>query len=619
MLIRSKPCGLRKSKKNPDAYDKSELVNEVKIYYPELSIPQIKKLRMEKLCDMLKQKVQDLDVNQYVENYIKEDIKEETKEDIKEETKEDIKEETKKKFKSNKDRMIHVMQELLHIPESTLLSKTTKELENIIMTSKLDKKDEPKSPPKSIPMCISQSKMPLKSYQIMVVNHLRKNRSIFAIHSTGTGKTLTAVTASQCFLADNPRGFVYVLTPTSLQINFLKELKTYGVVDNSRYKLFTIDKFYRSYERKPLKKMNVMLIIDEAHNLRTLKGRRSNVICNFAQYVDKVLLLSATPVINYLSDVTNYMNMMKGYTKYFDNGCIKLINHYKVLRDTYYNNSFSFYNPENTPEFKVLFPKFKINKIVLPMTKKYYDEYIRAEKMLLNELTLGTAKLLNLDFEDESDLNSFYNGVRRVSNSIDQNYSPKNDWILNHIKNSKPHQKYVIFSHFIKCGVTLLTGRLKELNIKFATIKGDLTQEKRALMVKKYNNNQIKILFITKAGGEGLDLKGTSNIIILEPSWNESTIKQVIGRGIRLNSHSHLPPEERFVNVYKLFLIKPQEYDFFKKNPKFIEFYEMIKENMKEMKWSIDLYMYSFLTYKQNMINNFMREIIIPKSIEYNK
>jgi hypothetical protein len=54
---------------------------------------------------------------------------------------------------------------------------------------------------------------------------------------------------------------------------------------------------------------------------------------------------------------------------------------------------------------------------------------------------------------------------------------------------------------------------------------------------------------VSSAGGEGFDLKGTKLVQILDPHWNEEKINQVIGRGVRYRSHSHLPPKQRKVVV----------------------------------------------------------------------
>ena len=60
-----------------------------------------------------------------------------------------------------------------------------------------------------------------------------------------------------------------------------------------------------------------------------------------------------------------------------------------------------------------------------------------------------------------------------------------------------------------------------------------------------------------KAGGEGLDLKGTRYVILLEKSWNRPNEEQIIGRAVRYKSHTHLPKEEQKVDVYHLIITKP--------------------------------------------------------------
>jgi superfamily II DNA/RNA helicase len=88
-------------------------------------------------------------------------------------------------------------------------------------------------------------------------------------------------------------------------------------------------------------------------------------------------------------------------------------------------------------------------------------------------------------------------------------------------------------------------------------ITGELTKNQRDIMRDAFNNNKIKILIITRAGGEGLDLKGTNNVILMEPNWNKETDEQIIGRAIRYRSHADLPENLRYTNVYKLYMNKP--------------------------------------------------------------
>jgi len=71
---------------------------------------------------------------------------------------------------------------------------------------------------------------------------------------------------------------------------------------------------------------------------------------------------------------------------------------------------------------------------------------------------------------------------------------------------------------------------------------------------KNYKNNYygevIKMLMTTKTGAEGLDLKEVRYIHIMEPYWQPVLITQIIGRGVRYQSHLNLPKQDRTVEVF---------------------------------------------------------------------
>ena len=57
------------------------------------------------------------------------------------------------------------------------------------------------------------------------------------------------------------------------------------------------------------------------------------------------------------------------------------------------------------------------------------------------------------------------------------------------------------------------------------------------------------VLLISKAGAEGISLENVRNLYIMEPHWNPAILDQVVGRAIRICSHSRLPQSERTVEV----------------------------------------------------------------------
>jgi chemotaxis protein histidine kinase CheA len=79
----------------------------------------------------------------------------------------------------------------------------------------------------------------------------------------------------------------------------------------------------------------------------------------------------------------------------------------------------------------------------------------------------------------------------------------------------------------------------------------------------KSNNNDlgeiIKVLMITSAGSEGINLRNTRYVHIMEPYWHPVRIEQVIGRARRICSHQSLPKELQTVDVFIYIMVFTKE------------------------------------------------------------
>jgi hypothetical protein len=67
------------------------------------------------------------------------------------------------------------------------------------------------------------------------------------------------------------------------------------------------------------------------------------------------------------------------------------------------------------------------------------------------------------------------------------------------------------------------------------------------------NNNMgeiIKVLMITASGSEGINLRSTRYVHIMEPYWHPARMEQVIGRARRICSHKDLPEALQTVEVF---------------------------------------------------------------------
>jgi len=418
--------------------------------------------------------------------------------------------------------------------------------------------------------CLERGNRPPFGYQERVVRHLRNHRGLIAIHSLGSGKTLTALFASQCYLDEHPTHKVVVISPATLIENFKKEMRAFGDLRHAdRYEFFSFEGFYSAYKDRLRPCRNTFLIIDEAHNLRTEykrsektgkeTGKQCGVITKCAEKASRILLLTATPIINKAGDIASLLNMVRDHPTADNRILTKDIqlavaeNNEAFLREKGMCR-FSFYQRASASED---YPRSEEEDVYLAMPPRFYQMYNKVQnEMAEDEEVLRT-------FGSETKLKSFYNGIRRAVNILSELpeeemlKSPKIKWILQKLRD-EPGQKTVVFSNFLDHGLKGLQNRMPA-HLRTGMITGKQSKQQRADTVRRYNDDEIDILFLSKAGSEGIDLKGTRRIILLESGWNENSEKQVIGRGVRYRSHAHLPPDQRKVKIFRLFHVKPSE------------------------------------------------------------
>ena len=401
--------------------------------------------------------------------------------------------------------------------------------------------------------CIARSKLPLKPHQIKVVQHLRgigpEYRGVIAAFQTGAGKTLTAVAASQCFLDRYQNGQIIVVTPKSLIENFRKEMRAYGEnPTNPAYIYFTYDGFRDYYKDKDVEReIPTMLIMDEAHHIKAIGGSTAHVALKVASQCTKVLLMSATILYNRPVDLINPIAMVKGDKVPMTENMLEQIIADEFTFKNYLACTFAFFDVMEDENY----PSYTEKEKIIRMSEKYYKSYLDVQNSLSIELYYD-------------DPYRFYLGLRQAG-ALEE--SPKVDWVARRcLKNDKKDRKTIVFSEFLKKGIHKIRNALDDLGVKYAVITGEMSDDERLNSVRKYNstgNDGVNILLISKAGGEGLDLKGTREVIVLESTWSRQRELQIRGRAVRYGSHAHLPPRDRNVTFIKVLLKKPEELDFY--------------------------------------------------------
>jgi hypothetical protein len=142
--------------------------------------------------------------------------------------------------------------------------------------------------------------------------------------------------------------------------------------------------------------------------------------------------------------------------------------------------------------------------------------------------------------------------------------SQENTWEISNYANILGKPRFVLYT-----GTE--TTEEKEIirniyNSEWEFVPENITAQLREISRNNHYGDVIKVFMITASGSEGIDLKNTRYVHIVEPYWNMVRIEQVIGRARRICSHQDLPEELRTVQVFLYFSVFSEEQKTNKKN-----------------------------------------------------
>lgn len=406
--------------------------------------------------------------------------------------------------------------------------------------------------------CIKDFKLKLKNHQIKAVNYLMRNDigGLLVSHPTGWGKTITAIAFIGCFLEMYKNNKAIIVAPVGVLNSFKDYILNLGL-DIDRIEIYSYQKFTVLFEAGEIICQGNALIIDEVHNLRNLgsftylgdreiisasernkkeKGVRAKSILECTKSARKRLLLTATPFVNELKDFIPIINFIYGGHLIYKKNQLRNIDYL----DRYLKNRIYFI-PQDTRNDNN-FPKYKEEYIKIKMSKSYQKDYCSIIK----------GKIVNKS--GFTSPNAFYNAHRRAVNKIGRTseyFSLKIKEAVKIIGNSKS----VIFSNWLEYGIEPISNILKENNISFLTYTGNIDEERKARIIKDFNEDLFQVLLMSNSGKEGLDLKKVRKLVIMDPVWNFAGIEQIKGRVIRYGSHNDLKLKDRNVKIYYLLLI----------------------------------------------------------------
>lgn len=164
--------------------------------------------------------------------------------------------------------------------------------------------------------------MPYRPHQQRVMSLVRKLRDLpglYLYHALGSGKSFLLIGIIETLRLANPslsHARVLVITKRSLVESFKNELAKakQSVEPNLNPDLYYVTTFHKLYHSINDFDMNnpnpFILAIDEAHTLRNATSKIYPTIFKLASHAAKVLLLSATPIVNYPHELGSQLNLI---------------------------------------------------------------------------------------------------------------------------------------------------------------------------------------------------------------------------------------------------------------------------------------------------------------------
>lgn len=423
---------------------------------------------------------------------------------------------------------------------------------------------------------------PLQEHQQEVVAKIMDVPGLLVWHGLGAGKTLSSLA-----VADELGLPTEVIVPASLQENYKKEIQKHlSPKLKTKIDITSYDKLLRNIDKY---KGTGLLVIDEAHRIRNPKSKRADTLLVLGGEAKKRLALTGTPIYNHPVDIATQIDFVAGENI--------LPSNKKDFEDAYIN--FIVRKPNILARLLGVKPgsiakiknKEKLKELITPYISYYEQNEANYPEIVYKnhevEMTPTQQKYYNYMMDkipwhikykiqhnlppsktESKQLNAYLQGTRIVSNTIgpykenivmEEEYenAPKIRAIIEDIQKNRGKDsnfKALVYSNFLGT-IGLMDNKLNELNIPHKIFTGQETQKQKKEAVEQYNKNEIPVLMVSTAGGEGLDLMETQKVYITEPHWNAEKIRQVVGRAARFRSHENLPSTKQKVTVEQYYAV----------------------------------------------------------------
>lgn len=494
-------------------------------------------------------------------------------------------------------------------------------------------------------MGLKKSTKVMPHQQAAIDKAMENDGSILLSHKMGLGKTLSSIAIADKLMSQGKAKHVLAVVPAALRSNFADngvnkytndKITLFGtrteththidddIIPNTPYYAVSYEMFKQNPHRYIDKTKADTLIVDEMHNFRNPSTVNYQQMRSARKRVRNFIGLTGTPFSNSPYDVVPLIDIVS-------NGQHKLGKSPKEFSDKFIQKTdrFDMYGKKMNEKTETIKNKdvlaSELDKWVHHATTDSLSKDSVPKKMVQDiNVEMSTKQQVQYDFVmrrvPAAVRNNIRNGLpvsrreafhvlpmlqqaRNVMNGehyLDKNvtleqsaYStPKIKKALDDVEahlNSTADGQVIIHSHLLEGGCDVVSAGLRVRGIKHGIFTGKEKHSDRERAVKDYNAGKTKVIVVSSAATNGLNLPNTTLHIALDSHYNPSVNQQIEARGVRAGGQSSRAPEHRKVMVRRYRSVYPDTW--------------MNKMGIKRKSMSVDEWIGNLAKNKQDVNN----------------
>lgn len=283
------------------------------------------------------------------------------------------------------------------------------------------------------------------------------------------------------------------------------------------------------------------VLVDEAHNAKNHKAKRTKAALKLAAEAPRAMLLSATPMPNHPGELWAPFHYLWPELLTDDNRT-----HDQWLRRYCRYTMHPQYGPrvygvQNTAELRALLaqvmlrrrledvalelPPLRITQHMLPPDPEF-ERHLAAAGV-------DVARLVeSMEREEVKESPS----LSRLRHMIGIYKAPRIASVIAAELEDKEYRKIVVFYQHTDVGDILLEA-LRQFGV--VRIDGNAPAQSRQAFVKAFNRPERRVFLAQQqAAGEALNLQAASEMVLVEPPWTPTKVEQLVGRIRRIGQAS---------------------------------------------------------------------------------